>query len=98
VDLKAFGIQNEVFRRKALPEGHILKAPALHTSHMVVGMGISVEPLLRSGGFQLLDDPFGGKDVKVPIDGAQADARQVFSHSGIDFIRAGMGRTFLHFL
>ncbi len=69
---------------------HIVHAAATDAADMIVIFGAIVEPHLRPAQLYLFDHALGRKNLKITVNGAQADVRNFPSNDPIDLIRSGM--------
>ena len=77
---------------------HDVRNPAAFLAvHMLMLAGVAVKALAVAGGFDFADFTLFGKQIKVAVYSAQADARQALTHDSIEFIRSGMRSYFAQF-
>jgi len=60
---------------------------AFLATHMLMGLGDTVETLAGTGGFDFKNFALFGKQIKIAVYRAQADARQALAHYVIELIR-----------
>ena len=70
---------------------------AFLAAHMLMGLGDAVKTLAGAGGFDFKNFALFGKQIKVAVYRAQADARQALTHYVIELIRCRMSDYFAQF-
>ncbi len=89
-DLVVGGAAGSAFEPGLRAHVHIVQPPAPETPDVVMRCGLGIEAPRSPSRLDSAQEPVLGEDLQVPVDSAQADAREPAPHSPVDLVGGGM--------